>query len=180
MVTCAITFLKRPAGLSKLPWICFLTTVVFLAGCSAPAKQRTAATKPATIFPETTRPSKLQRQLMSHYDHWKRAPYKLGGISKRGIDCSGFVHITYRDVFHRKIPRSTQLQGMAGHSVSRKNLRLGDLVFFRTGRRQRHVGIYIGNNRFMHASTSRGVMLSTLNSPYWSKHYWKAKRLLTG
>lgn len=169
---------KSSISINKLVVICLLVTALALSGCSTPPKQRTAVTKQSLLFPKSAKQNKLHRQLSRHYEYWKRTPYKLGGTSRRGIDCSGFVQVTYREVFDKTIPRSTELQGKAGHSVSRKNLKLGDLVFFRTGRRQRHVGIFIGNNQFMHASTSRGVMLSKLNSPYWKKHYWKAKRII--
>ncbi|WP_455198680.1 NlpC/P60 family protein [Kaarinaea lacus] len=153
--------------------------MVFLSGCSAPVKHSATSGKNTALFSGTAGHSKVQQKLSRHFEYWKRTPYRLGGTSRRGIDCSGFVQVTFRDVFNKRIPRSTELQGKAGHSVKRGNLKLGDLVFFRTGRRQRHVGIYVGNNRFMHASTSRGVMLSKLNSPYWTKHYWKAKRILS-
>lgn len=158
---------------------CFLVTFFLLSGCATTSTHSTSATKKSTLFPKTVKQNQIQQKLTKHFHTWKRTPYKLGGTSRRGIDCSGFVQITFREVFDKKIPRSTNLQGKAGHTVSRKNLKLGDLVFFQTGRRQRHVGIYIGNNQFMHASTSRGVTLSKLNSPYWSKHYWKAKRIIS-
>lgn len=174
-----ITFHRKPFRFKQAIGISILVMAFTLSGCSSHPKQRTAAANTSVLFAKTAKPNKIQRLLSRHYEHWKRTPYKLGGTSKRGIDCSAFVQITYRDVFDKRIPRSTQLQEKSGHSVSRKNLRLGDLVFFRTGRRQKHVGIYIGKNQFMHASTSRGVMLSKLNSPYWAKTYWKAKRILS-
>ncbi|WP_455217017.1 NlpC/P60 family protein [Kaarinaea lacus] len=159
--------------------ISILIAIFLISGCSTPLKNNPTAVTQSPLFPGTTSHSKVQQELSRHFENWKRTPYRLGGTSRRGIDCSGFVQVTFRDVFDKKIPRSTELQRKAGHSVKRENLRLGDLVFFRTGRRQRHVGIYIGNNSFMHASTSRGVMLSKLNSPYWSQHYWMAKRILS-
>ena len=172
------TILERPIGLSKLIFICIIVSAYGLAGCSTSPKQPDSKTKDAFLSAKKGKSSNILRKLDRHYKYWKKTPYKLGGTSKRGIDCSGFVQLTYRDVFNRAIPRSTALQGKAGHNVSRKNLKLGDLVFFRTGRRQRHVGSYVGNNRFMHASTSKGVMLSKLDSPYWTTHFWKAKRII--
>lgn len=172
-------FPKTLLSFNRLIGISIVITVFFgLSGCSSSPKQPVATSKAMASFAKNGHPSKIQRQLSRHFEFWKHTPYKLGGTSKRGIDCSGFVQVTYRDVFGKKLPRSTALQGKAGRDVSRNNLKLGDLVFFQTGRRQRHVGIYIGNNRFMHASTSRGVMLSKLNSAYWAKHYWKARRVL--
>jgi len=157
------------------PGVIALVAVLILSACSSPAKRETSN---SSLFSNSTHQSSLQSQLSKHFQSWKYTPYKLGGYSRRGIDCSGFVQITFRDVFNKIIPRSTSQQGKIGHTVSRKSLKLGDLVFFQTGRQQRHVGIYIGNSRFIHASTSRGVMLSKLDSPYWSSHYWKASRVL--
>lgn len=119
----------------------------------------------------------LKARLQSYFSAWKGTPYKYGGLDKAGVDCSGFIHVVYRDVFGRKIPRSTELQANLGRRVSQNDLRIGDLVFFKTGFRQRHAGIYIGQGRFIHASSSRGVIASPLDSPYWKKHYWKSIRV---
>jgi cell wall-associated NlpC family hydrolase len=110
---------------------------------------------------------------------WKGVPYKYGGSSKKGVDCSGFVLETLRSKFQIKLPRNTYRQSRIGEPVLRDNLRAGDLVFFRLGYNLRHVGIYLENNRFAHASTSKGVTLSNLNNSYWSKRYWKARRVLS-
>lgn len=85
----------------------------------------------------------------------------------KGIDCSSFVQRTFREQFGLELPRSTYEQQETGKSVSRTNLRTGDLVLFRAGSTGRHVGIYIGNNQFVHASTSSGVIISSMNEPYW-------------
>lgn len=116
-------------------------------------------------------------QLMRHYQVWYATPYRFGGNSRSGIDCSGFVQQTYRTVFKRELPRTTEEQADLGRRVSRNNLVVGDLVFFKTGWFKYHVGVYVGRDRFIHASESRGVIESSLNSSYWSKHYWKARRL---
>jgi cell wall-associated NlpC family hydrolase len=148
-----------------------------IAGCSsAPSKPSRSSTN--LSFGTSGKPSTQQAALSRHYKAWKNAPYKLGGLSKSGVDCSGFVHITYRDIFKRKLPRSTALLAKTGNSVTQKSLKFGDLVFFKTGRSKRHVGIYINNGKFIHASSSRGVMQSSLKSNYWSKSYWMAKRVL--
>lgn len=154
--------------------ILLLCLALSLAACgSTPRKQVSAA-----VFNTPGKQSPQQTALSRHYKTWINTPYKLGGLNKSGIDCSGFVHVTYRDVFNRKLPRSTKLLAKTGKAITQKNLKFGDLVFFRTGRSQRHVGIYINNGEFIHASSSRGVMQSSLRSNYWSQHYWKAKRIL--
>ena len=101
----------------------------------------------------------------------------MGGLNRNGIDCSGFVHVTFRDVFKKDLPRSTELLAKVGKPVPTDALKVGDLVFFKTGFKDRHVGIYTGGGQFIHASKSRGVMESSLNNPYWTKHYWKATRV---
>ena len=146
-------------------------------GCSsAPSKPTSSST--TLNFGSSGKPSPQQAALSRHYKSWINTTYKLGGLSKAGIDCSGFVHVTYRDVFNKKLPRSTELLAKTGKAVTQKSLKFGDLVFFKTGRKQRHVGIYINNGEFIHASSSRGVMQSSLRSKYWSQHYWKANRIL--
>ena len=72
----------------------------------------------------------IKARIKIHYQHWQGTPYKLGGLSKQGIDCSGFVNVTYRDVFGMKIPRSTELQSNIGRKISQQNLKTGDLIFF--------------------------------------------------
>ena len=75
------------------------------------------------------------------------------------------------------VPRSTEYQSQVGQSIKKHQLRAGDMVFFKTGVKVRHVGIYIDKGDFIHASSSKGVMISNLDNPYWSSAYWKAKRL---
>ena len=117
------------------------------------------------------------QSLYRHYEQWRGVPYREGGMSKRGVDCSGFVHLAYKKTFNRKIPRTTERLSSSGRSVSSARLRPGDLVFFKTGWKKRHVGIYLKQGKFMHASSSRGVMISRLDNPYWSEAYWMARRL---
>jgi len=116
------------------------------------------------------------KKLYSQYNSWRGVPYRIGGQSKKGIDCSGFVQLTYKQQFNKKLPRTTELQSTIGHSITQKNLRPGDLVFFKTGWTQRHVGIYVGKGEFLHASSSRGVTLSSLKNPYWANAWWMARR----
>jgi cell wall-associated NlpC family hydrolase len=120
----------------------------------------------------------IRNHLQKQYVAWKGVPYKEGGNSKRGVDCSGFVHLTFKNALGVNLPRSTKLLLKTGTPISRQQLSVGDLVFFKTGGSKRHVGIYIGKGQFIHASTSKGVIRSNLKSPYWSKHYWKSKRVL--
>ena len=93
------------------------------------------------------------------------------------LHATGFNAITYQSLLGIELPRSTDVQSSAGIPVAQRELMPGDLVFFRTGRSGRHVGIYLENRKFLHASTEKGVMISGLDDHYWSRRYWKAIRV---
>jgi cell wall-associated NlpC family hydrolase len=116
--------------------------------------------------------------LYQQYSEWKGVRYRHGGFSKSGVDCSGFVYLTLKRYFGLKVPRNTKRLSSYGAAVSRSRLTPGDLVFFKTGLFKKHVGIYIENGKFLHASTSKGVMLSDMKNGYWTRRYWKARRVL--
>lgn len=103
-------------------------------------------------------------------------PYRLGGLSKSGVDCSGLVYLTFRDRFGVQLPRNTKDLAKIGTTVRPNARQSGDLVMFRLNRGLNHVGIYLEEGRFMHASASSGVMISSLDDSYWQKHYWKTVR----
>jgi len=106
------------------------------------------------------------------------APYRFGGSSVRGLDCSAFVKKIY-GFFDVSLPRTAREQAHVGKRVSRDELKEGDLVFFNTRRAFGHVGIYIGNNEFVHASSGgeRMVKIDTLDKPYYNKRFIKAVRI---
>jgi LysM repeat protein len=106
------------------------------------------------------------------------APYRFGGSSVRGLDCSAFVRKIY-EFFDVSLPRTAREQAHVGKRVSRDELKEGDLVFFNTRRAFGHVGIYIGNNEFVHASSGgeRMVKIDTLDKPYYNKRFIKAVRI---
>ncbi|BCG08678.1 bifunctional murein DD-endopeptidase/murein LD-carboxypeptidase [Buttiauxella agrestis] len=130
-------------------------------------------------FEEMVRNVDVKSRLMDQYASWKGVRYRLGGSNRSGIDCSAFVQRTFREQFGLELPRSTSEQQDSGKSISRSKLRTGDLVLFRAGSTGRHVGIYIGNNQFVHASTSSGVTISSMDEPYWKKRYNEARRVLS-
>ncbi len=105
------------------------------------------------------------------------APYRLGGSSVTGIDCSAFVKKIYQ-LFNITLPRTAFEQSHVGLRIARGELIEGDLLFFNTRRKLGHVGIYIGNNEFVHASSrKRGVRIDSLNTPYFDRRFVKAIRL---
>jgi cell wall-associated NlpC family hydrolase len=105
------------------------------------------------------------------------APYRLGGFSAQGIDCSGLVKKIYQ-LFDIELPRTANEQSRVGMRVARGDLSEGDLLFFNTRRRGGHVAIYIGNNEFVHAATrKKGVRVDNLDEPYFSKRFIRAVRV---
>ncbi len=115
--------------------------------------------------------------LQRHYEKWRGTPYIDGGMSASGIDCSGFTVLAYRDLFGLSLPRTAGEQAESGREITKASLKTGDLVFFNTGNRKKHVGIYFADDQFIHASLSRGVTLSSLDDSYWQEKYWQARRL---
>jgi lipoprotein Spr len=112
------------------------------------------------------------------YD-WIGTPYRFGGSSKKGIDCSAFTKQLYSEVFNLDIERSSRDIFSTVSPVSKDELKEGDLVFFKIhSRRISHVGIYLGNNRFAHAS-SKGVAISSLDDAYYSRYFYRGGRLLS-
>jgi cell wall-associated NlpC family hydrolase len=111
--------------------------------------------------------------LYNFIDEWYGVRYRLGGNDKDGIDCSAFVQRLYQSVFGTDVLRTAFEQFNTCSMVwNPEKLHEGDLVFFRThGKRITHVGVYLANNFFVHASSTRGVAISNLNEAYWSKYY---------
>ena len=122
----------------------------------------------------------LQNALLAHYSNWAGTRHKLGGTTTRGVDCSSFIQILFQDKFKFELPRSSREQMTVGERVDMTDLRTGDLLFFRTGPTRRHVGVYMGDNRFMHVSTVAGVEIAKLFSPYWQRHFITARRVALG
>ncbi|KQB99354.1 C40 family peptidase [Pedobacter sp. Hv1] len=110
---------------------------------------------------------------------WIGTPYRFAGNTKKGIDCSAFAKTIYDKVFNTNILRNSgDIFGMTV-PLSKDELKEGDLVFFRgNGRKISHVGVYLGDNRFAHASSSRGVVISNLNEPYYARIFFKGGRII--
>lgn len=112
---------------------------------------------------------------------WIGTPYRYGGKTKKGVDCSGFTSAIYRTVYNKRLSKSAEEQRDDDcRKVVKRNLREGDLVFFHNGRKKRrasHVGIYLKNGRFVHASSSAGVVVSSLDERYYEKHWLQGGRV---
>lgn len=148
----------------------FLLVISLLVGCHSYAMP-----PESHLSDEIAVVEKLDKQL----NQWHRTPYRYGGLDRNGVDCSGFVYLTFRDRFGIQVPRTTKQQTQLGSEISRNELMAGDLIFFKTGSGLNglHVGIYASNNEFIHASSSKGVIRSSLNNAYWRSAYWQARRL---
>ncbi len=117
------------------------------------------------------------KKILAHYGQWEGVRYKLGGNSHKGIDCSAYMQRVFKDEFAISLPRSTGAQMKLGSRITKNDLHTGDLIFFKTSRHDRHVGVYIGEGQFVHASTRIGVTVSRLDNEYWRTHYELARRI---
>ncbi|WP_231622857.1 NlpC/P60 family protein [Yersinia rohdei] len=117
------------------------------------------------------------KKILTHYDQWEGVSYKLGGNTRKGIDCSAYMQRVFEDEFSFSLPRSTHEQIKQGSLVTKDALHAGDLVFFKTSKQTQHVGVYIGENKFIHASSSIGITISTLDNKYWGSRYEQARRI---
>ena len=117
-------------------------------------------------------------RLFQSIGEWLGTPYKYSGESESGIDCSGFVCRMMRDSYHILLLGSAKDMYKKVNPIKKSELREGDLDFFKIKKgRISHVGIYLGQNKFAHASTQRGVTISDLEDPYYQKYYYQAGRI---
>jgi cell wall-associated NlpC family hydrolase len=110
--------------------------------------------------------------LLDEIVSWLGVPYKYGGTTTFGVDCSGLALNIYRKVYNIDLERVTMNMAQRTRKINRRNLKEGDLIFFKINNRKvSHVGIYISNNKFVHASTSRGVIISDIEEEYYRKRF---------
>ena len=150
----------------------FFAFWMVIIGCATPDAPRTQA--PALTDEHRTTEQLLRSEVRS----WLGTPHRMGGMTRRGVDCSGLVVVLYDKLFSLKLPRTTSALMHAGQRVPRSQLAAGDLVFFKPGKKYRHVGIYLGQGDFAHTSTSRGVMISSVEEAFWKGCYLTGRRVL--
>ncbi|MBU2898976.1 C40 family peptidase [Vibrio hepatarius] len=152
--------------------------ILIITGCSSHTEnQFLAESEISTNTLVSPSANELKHNLLSFYHDWEGVPYQLGGSNRYGIDCSAFVQRVYLSVLNIRLPRTTSLQVKLGYNVNYQNAQIGDLTFFKTSPSVRHVGIYIGKKQFVHASTSKGVIISRLDNPYWASKFWHFRRV---
>jgi cell wall-associated NlpC family hydrolase len=153
-----------------------MAVVVIAAGCApAPIRAPSGADQPpATMRPESARDAAVLAVTLVG------VPYRYGGASPdSGFDCSGLVWYVYRQAAGLALPRSTAEMERAGRPVGQDDMRPGDLVFYNTlGRPFSHVGIYVGERRFIHAPSSGGaVEIVSMQNTYWARRFSGVRRL---
>jgi lipoprotein Spr len=131
-----------------------------------------------TSFAKIREGKKRNISLYSFIEEWYGTPYRFGGTGKNGIDCSAFVQQLYGDVYKLGLLRTSREQFSTCMSIKRHELREGDLVFFKIRSKAiSHVGVYLSEGKFVHASRSRGVVISDLEDSYWTRYYAGAGRM---
>lgn len=147
--------------------------ILALAGCSStPQKAPVAGSG-------STRPTAdIAGQAAGYAQTMIGKPYRYGGTSPKGFDCSGLVFYSYKQA-GVALPHSTDKQRSAARSIKIAELRRGDLLFFnQEGKKYGHVAIYVGDGKFVHApSSGKSVRSDRLDSPYWKKHLSEARRI---
>jgi murein DD-endopeptidase / murein LD-carboxypeptidase len=117
-------------------------------------------------------------ELYSFIDEWYGVPYKYGGKNKNGIDCSNFTAILYKKIYNKALSGGSSSIFKQCDVVSAKKLKEGDLLFFKIEKDEiSHIGIYLQNNKFVHATTKKGVMINDLDEAYYKKYFYKAGRI---
>lgn len=138
--------------LPRLLAAALISACLLLAGCQSAPRAPSLLDAITVLRPEAATQLLDERQarsvLYAQYQEWRDVRYR-SGLSKQGVDCSGFVYLTFRDRFGIALPRSTGEQSALGRKIDEQELRTGDLVFFRTGRNVQHVGIFIEDRKFL-------------------------------
>ena len=160
-----------------------LSLSMLLTACSSVDRSkpaRAAASPHAGAYPVRVNLSRAEiaHRLKGEFAAWRGTRHRMGGNGPRGFDCSGFSLHLFAATLGLGLPRTTARQAALGWSIDRSRLKPGDLVFFRPPSYPRHVGVYVGNGEFVHASSSKGVTLSRLDSRYWRRHYWMSRRIV--
>lgn len=170
---------------NRLLFVLLLVTPVFYASCKSKAII-TDASKSRTLISGSVKERYAallnvkekdlnNEKLYRFIDSWIGVPHLSGGMDKKGVDCSGFTSILEKEIFSRAAPRTAKSMAEIVKRKYEGDLKEGDLVFFDfQGQKFSHVGVYLHNNKFVHASTSKGVIISDLKDPWYYKYFSRA------
>lgn len=132
---------------------------------------------------DVSRIGSVDKKLCEEVESWLGVPYKYGGESKQGIDCSALVVEIYKKVYGKKLYRNSHdIYKKNCRHINKKELKEGDLVFFITAKNRKrinHVGLYLNNNKFVHSTTKRGVIITDLSEDYYEKRFVGAGRVMS-
>lgn len=152
----------------------FCVLLLTLVSCGGSKKAKQAEIKRADTV----------TSVVSYSKTYLGTPYKYGGMSPSGMDCSGLLHLSFLR-YGIELPRTVSEMSKTGKNIKLKQVEVGDLIFFKTSkdsRKSNHVGLVVErtdkNIDFIHSSTSQGVMISSINNPYWRKNYVKSRRVI--
>lgn len=164
--------------MNRRPMLPLLTVLIALslAGCASNQNLRSPSDTSWQPSSETASDSATANRLWQVFERYEGTPYRYGGTSASGFDCSGFIATAFDEALGRQLPRTTSQMLSAGDVVARDQLQAGDLVFFRIKGKDQHAGIYMGGDSFIHSSTSIGVTHSSLNGYYWRDRFSHARR----
>lgn len=169
-----------------------LVSLIFLLGCTSQkdttTEHNTSKTNPDHTYNASAAIKKYasllgvteselgSEMLYAYIDGWMGVPYKWGGQSKQGVDCSGLVQAIYKEVYNISLERSAHGMVKQCQIIKKGELSEGDLVLFDISGQNSHVGLYLVNDHFVHASSSKGVIISKLSDSYYVKHWGRAAR----
>ncbi|EZH71452.1 hypothetical protein ATO12_07590 [Aquimarina atlantica] len=167
--------------------IFYLLIIIVITSCGSSSKNKAVISSKnrTTAKVKTARSSNFKKikSIVSYAKTFGGTRYKFGGTTRKGMDCSGLVYTSFKKE-NIILPRTSKTMATQGKAISLKKVNVGDLLFFKTNKRKNvisHVGLVIetkGVIKFIHASTSRGVIISSLNEKYWNKCFAGARRVL--
>ncbi|TAL59318.1 MAG: glycoside hydrolase [Bacteroidetes bacterium] len=166
----------------KLFKLLLFTSLVSTTGCgtkhAAPRSRSTTIEEKYSILLGVNQNNISNKKLYSFIDDWYGVPYRFGGKTKKGVDCSGFSSVLFREIYGKELSGSSLSLYNQCRLIPKGELQEGDLVFFKIDSKEiSHVGVYLQNNKFVHATTKAGVMIDGMEEEYYRKYFFGAGRL---
>jgi probable lipoprotein NlpC len=162
--------------ISKINFLFIVLIVLFLASCSS--RKHTVKPSEKAAKAADAMAALKSKDLYRFITDWTGVKYRLGGLDKNGIDCSGFALLLQKNIYSKTMPRRSKDQADVAKKINKTSLAEGDLIFFSFGGNEvDHVGVYLNNNFFVHASTTRGVVVDDLTLPVYQNSIVKTGSL---